>query len=82
LYGVVLGAVVVALLYGIRDARIRAGYSQRTLDRFPTASQSTATPVDLVRTSRSARLTIAVLSLFLAVFVLLMIAAGIAILSM
>ena len=76
LYGIAAAGIVAYILNQIRFANMKAGRANATLDKFPNAMQSTATPLGVVRDSRSARLSAIVLSLLLALVLAILVASA------
>ena len=70
LIGALYGAVIVYVNWQLAETRKKIAAADNPFNKFPDAVQPTLTASGVTRTSRIARLTYAVLVVFLAVFIL------------
>jgi hypothetical protein len=67
--GFVAAGVVAFILVQIRDARVKMGQKDRTLDKFPDSAHPNLTPAGIVRTSHEAQFAVIAWTLILIIFV-------------
>jgi hypothetical protein len=67
--GFVAAGVVALILDQIRQARVKMGQKDRTLDKFPDSAHPNLTPAGIVRTSQEAQFAVIAWTLILIIFV-------------
>lgn len=69
LYGAITVGIVALILNQIREARLKAGFKDRSFDKFPDSAQPNLTSSGVVRSSRQAGIRIVMFTVFLVFFV-------------
>lgn len=66
--GFLVAGLVALILDQIRQARVKTGHKDRTLDKFPDSAHPNLTPAGIVRTSQEAQFTVIAWILVLIIF--------------
>jgi hypothetical protein len=67
--GFVAGGMIGWILFQIREARVKAGHKDRSLDKFPDSAQPSMTPIGIVSSSQQAAVNVALWTLVLLLLV-------------
>jgi hypothetical protein len=63
--GFVAGGMIGWILFQIREARVKAGHQERSLDKFPDSAQPNMTPIGIVTSSQQASVSVVLWALLL-----------------